>query len=370
MTILNVTTITEWRGGDAGMYTVYHLLADKPDITQYILCPHDSVLAGKCKKDGAACFTYKKNALKLINVTKAIIRICKEHGVNVIHAHDSSALNAGLLAKRFLPKETTLIFTRKRNNPIKKSPLSRYKYAHPSISRIVCLSDAVAAIFDDVVKDKSKVQTIYDAVDVEKVAAHRSKGLLRRQLGLSEDTRIVGNVASLTDQKDIPTFIETAGLIMDRRGDLPVHFVIIGDGPLRDQMIAYAKEKQVDGVMSFIGFRDDVLDLLPEFDTLLLTSIVEGLPITIFEAFACKVPVVATKAGGVAEAVIHNGTGFVCNIKDTNCLADHVLDILRSPEFAHRLREKGYEKVMNEFNLPVLKNNYYNFYRSLTNKRL
>ena len=73
MKILNITSITELRGGDTQMYTVYNLLKDKKDITQYILCPHNSTLAEICKKDDANHFTYKKKKFKLFNLTLAII---------------------------------------------------------------------------------------------------------------------------------------------------------------------------------------------------------------------------------------------------------------------------------------------------------
>ena len=106
MKILNITSITELRGGDAQMYTVYNLLKDKSDLKQYILCPEDSVLAGICKKDNAQFFTYKKNKLKLINLVIAIVKICRKESISVIHIHDSTALNAGLLAMKFLNKKS------------------------------------------------------------------------------------------------------------------------------------------------------------------------------------------------------------------------------------------------------------------------
>ena len=92
MKILNITSITELRGGDVQMYTVYNLLKDKSDLKQYILCPEDSVLAGICKKDNARFFIYKKNKLKLINFVIAIVKICRKESISIIHIHDSTAL--------------------------------------------------------------------------------------------------------------------------------------------------------------------------------------------------------------------------------------------------------------------------------------
>jgi len=67
MKILNITTITEWRGGDAQMYTIYNLLKDKKDLKQFILCPSDSVLATTCERDKAEYFTYTWNHPRLFH---------------------------------------------------------------------------------------------------------------------------------------------------------------------------------------------------------------------------------------------------------------------------------------------------------------
>src|SRR6218665_912717 len=118
MKILNVTSITELRGGDAQIYMIYKLLDNKDNLKQYILCPDDSILASICKNDNARFFTYKKNYFKLFNLVRAIIRICKKESINIVHIHDSSALNAALIALSFLDKSISLVLSRKRNNKI------------------------------------------------------------------------------------------------------------------------------------------------------------------------------------------------------------------------------------------------------------
>ncbi|WP_431244873.1 glycosyltransferase [Flavobacterium sp. P21] len=135
MKILNITSGTELRGGDVQMYTVYKLLKDKKDLNQFILCPENSTLASICKNDNANFYTYKKNSIKLLNLIIAIIKITKKESIDILHIHDSSALNAGLIALKFLKKTTHLILSRKRNNKIKDKFLNRYKYSHSGIKK-------------------------------------------------------------------------------------------------------------------------------------------------------------------------------------------------------------------------------------------
>lgn len=366
MKILNVTTIREWRGGDNQMYTIFKLLQDKKDVPQFILCPENSVLAQKCKADGISCYTYDRTRMKLVHLTKEIVKICKEQQIDLIHAHDSSALNGALLSLLFLPKKVKILLSRKRNNPIKEKFLNKWKYSHPRIVKIVSVSKAVEAIFDNIVPDKERLVTIYDAVDVSHFSSRPNQNLLHQEYRLSPETKIVGNIAGLTEQKDIHTFIDTAKLILENNSkNIPIKFFVVGDGDLKAELMEYIKKNKLEDSVFFTGFRNNVADLLVEFDVLLMTSISEGLPLTIYEAFASKVPVVSTKAGGIAEVVIENKTGFLAEIKDAKSLAEKVLHVLENTEVSKKVTEEAFEIVKKNHDLNVMKENYYKFYKTL-----
>ncbi|MBP6180658.1 glycosyltransferase [Flavobacterium sp.] len=365
MKILNITSVMELRGGDSQMYTIYNLLKDKSDFKQYILCPENSVLSRICKKDTASFFTYKKNKLKLINLVIAIVKICRKESISIIHIHDSTALNAGLLAMKFLNKSTSLILSRKRNNRIKNKFLNRYKYSHPSIKKIVCVSKAVEAIFENIIPDKERLLTIYDAIDVAKFAGKESQNILHKEFNFSPETIIIGNIAGLTNQKDIYTFIDTAKKIKDKNNtNQPIKFVIIGDGPLKNDLTAYTKSLHLQNEVFFTGFRNNIADLLPEFHVFLTTSITEGLPLTVYEAFACKVPVVATKAGGIPEVVLNLETGFLSELKDSEMLSENVLEILTNTYLKENIKTNAFNLVYKNHDLSVMEENYYQFYRN------
>ncbi|MFI0491318.1 glycosyltransferase family 4 protein [Flavobacterium sp.] len=366
MKILNITSITELRGGDMQMYTVFKLLKDKSDLNQYILCPENSILAGICKKDNVPFFTYKKNTLKLINLVVAIIKICRKESITVVHIHDSTALNAGLIAMKFLEKSTSLILSRKRNNKIKNKFLNRYKYSHPSIKKIVCVSKAVEAIFENILPNKSNLLTIYDAIDVAKFANKQNRNLLHQEFNFTPETSIIGNIVGLTNQKDIFTFIDTAKKIKEKNNtNHPIKFVIIGDGSLKEELITYTEINKLEKDIYFTGFRNNVADLLPEFNVFLITSITEGLPLTVYEAFACKVPVVATKAGGIPEVILNGKTGFLAELKDSEILSDSVLELLTNSVLEKNIKNNAFDLVNKNHDLKVMENNYYSFYKSL-----
>lgn len=366
MNVLNVTTMVGIRGGDMQMYTAYNLLKEYKDVNQFILCPETSDLAKMCERDHAQYYTYKKNKFKVFNTVGAIIKICRKEKIDVLHIHDSTALTYALMALKFLPSSIQLVLSRKRNNRIKDKFLNRYKYSHPRIVKIVSVSKAVEAIFDNIITDKTKLVTIYDAIDVQKYASKKSLNLIHEEYNLSPDTKIVGNIAGLTNQKDIFTFVDTAKKILEKSNRLyPIKFVVVGNGVLMDDLTAYIKELGLQGDVFLMGFRNNAADLLPEFDVFLMTSITEGLPLTIYEAFAARIPVVSTDAGGIREVLIHEKTGLMTAVKDTEALSDNVIRILKDDAFKERIVRNAYTTVIENHDLKTMKENYYKFLRSL-----
>lgn len=366
MNILNVTTMVGIRGGDMQMYTVYNLLKEYDDMNQFILCPENADLAKMCERDHAQYYTYKKDRFRVFNTISAIIKICRREKIDVLHIHDSTALNYALIALKFLPSSIKLILSRKRNNRIKDKFLNRYKYSHPRIIKIVSVSKAVEAIFDNIIHDKERLLTIYDAIDVSKYAAKKNLNLIHEEFKLSADTKIVGNIAGLTNQKDIFTFIDTAKKVLDKlHGTLPVKFVVAGNGVLMDDLMAYIKELGLQEDVFLLGFRSNAADLLPEFDVFLMSSITEGLPLTIYEAFAAQIPVVSTDAGGIREVLIHEKTGLMTRIKDSEALSDNVIRILKDDALKETIVKNAYKTVTDNHDLTTMKENYHNFFKSL-----
>lgn len=362
MNILNVTSIVEWRGGDAQMYTIYLLLKKHPEFNQYILCPNQSVLFEKGTKEGENIIGYQRKN-KVFSLVKPIIKLVKKHNITVLHIHDSSALSAALLAKPFLPKNCKIIYSRKRNNPIKSGLSRKWKYNSPWIYKIVSVSKAVEQIYKDIDTPDSKLQTIYDAIDVKQFANKPKSHLIHKEMGWDVSTKIIGNVASLTDQKDLITFIETAEKIVEQENN--VRFVIIGKGEKEDDLKTLVASKNLTEYIIFLGFKKNVADYLNEFDILLMTSISEGLPLVIYEAFASRVPIVSTNAGGIAEVVISGENGFVTPLKAVDQLANHCLSILNNDDLKRQFQEKSFELVNKQFDLKNLEENYYQFYKSI-----
>ncbi|CAN5212857.1 glycosyltransferase family 4 protein [soil metagenome] len=362
MRILHVSTIREWRGGDNQMLTTYNILKGHPELSQVILCPENSVLLQKCKDEGIPVYSAPKNSKFSLVFLKTIIRVIKKENIDVLHVHDSTALTLSLLALRFLSK-VKLVYSRKRNNRIKSNFFKKLKYNNPRITRIVCVSQAVKDVLLPVLKNPEKAIVIYDGIDVNKFANPTTTPNLRREYRLKPDSILIGNIAGLTRQKDLFTFLDAAEIILKDNED--INFVIVGEGPLGDELKDHAIKLGISDRVFFAGFRKEIPSILAEFDIFLISSETEGLPLSVMEAFAAKVPVVATNAGGTGEAVKHGITGMISPTKEAGELAINTKELLQNPTLRASIIENAFELVQENFTLQVMEKEYLAFYKSL-----
>ena len=155
------------------------------------------------------------------------------------------------------------------------------------------------------------------------------------------DGTIVGNVARLAEQKDHRTLLEAAALVRARRPD--VRFAIAGDGELREELEHQANE--LGDHVVILGNRSDVPDLLASFAVFAHPSRYEGLCISVLEAQAAGVPVVATPVGGIRETVVDGETGYLVPPGDAEALAERIVHVLDHPDEARRVADEARRRV-------------------------
>lgn len=363
MKILHISTIIEWRGGDNQLLTTIKILKKSEGIKHEVLCAKGSVLSEKCEAEKIPFYTASRKSKFSFPFLKKIIEVVKKNRIDVIHVHDSNALSLTSIAIKFLP-DVKLIYSRKRNNRVKNSFLKRIKYNNIRINGIICVSNAVKEVLIPVLNEPEKIQVIYDGIDVENISKSVTSNILRKEYNISPNTKIVGNISGLSKQKDLFTFLDAAKIIKDNfNGN--IKFFVVGEGPLEKDIKTYAVDLHLSENVIFTGFRNDIHKVLPEFDLFLISSQTEGLPLSILEAFSCRVPVVATAAGGTGEAVKHRKTGMLSPIQDATHLADNALELFQNPTLATVIRNNAFQLVSEEFTLRKMEENYYNYYKSL-----
>lgn len=350
MKIIHVSSALSWRGGEQQIAYLLVELA-KRNIPQVVFCPEGSPLHSFCKKNGIAVKTYRKRSGFDFLIALQLTLLCRKAERPIIHAHDSHSHTAAFLSVAFFMNKVPIVLHRRVSFLIKRNLLSDIKYNHSAITHIICVSDHARAQVNSRLLKTDKTVTIHDGIDLSKFTEKKAGNILRNTYNIQSKHTLIGNISALTAEKDFFTFIDTAGILLSKYPDF--RFFIIGDGPQKQIIAEYIKEKGIQHKVIMTGFLDNIPDILPELDLFLFTSANEGLGTTLLDAFACKIPVVSTNAGGIPEIVKNNLTGLLAGVKQPHELASAVEKILNDNELKTRLVEKALAAVQ-EFSAEIM----------------
>ncbi len=147
-----------------------------------------------------------------------------------------------------------------------------------------------------------KIVTIKLGFDLQPfLQCYERKYILRKRIGVSDDTILIGIVGRLVPIKNHKMFLDSASLLLKKTKDRKIHFLIIGDGELRQSLEKYAIENDLADHVIFYGWEKNIPMIYADLDILALTSLNEGTPVSIIEAMAASVPVVTTDVGGIKD---------------------------------------------------------------------
>ena len=189
---------------------------------------------------------------------------------------------------------------------------------------------------------------VYSSIDIERVQAKNNGPSIRHEFNLN-DKIIVAIIAALSPEKDHITFLKAANILLKRNKNF--HFLIVGKGKEEENIRLFINEHNLASSVTLTGFRDDVPNVLSESNYFTMTSTEEGLGSSILEAFANKIPVVATDVGGIPEIVIHGESGLLAQKGDIEAIASHILALENNTDLKQTLIDNAYNIVKNKFNI-------------------
>lgn len=172
---------------------------------------------------------------------------------------------------------------------------------------------------------------------------------IRKEFGIGSETPLFGIIGRLKPQKDLPTFLRAAAQILDERPDS--RFLIVGEGPLRDELEAEAKRLNLIPAVIFAGMRKDIPAIMNALDVMVLSSRWEGLPVILLEAMAASRAVVSTAVDGVKGVVIPNETALLVDVEDPVALAQACLRLAGNPDLRAALGVAGLKRVSTLYSL-------------------
>ena len=270
-----------------------------------------------------------------------LLRTVRRDRIDVVHIHSPMPAAMARPVLRLFAPRTRIIYT-EHNRWDRFEPATRWA------NRLTFgLNHESFAVSEDCrqsmpPKTRSHVTTLIHGVDLADVRSHSADRVdARAELGVSDDTVVVGIVANFRKQKNYPLLLEVAAsLTMD---DPKLLFVSIGQGPLQEELEARHRELGLGDRFRFLGFRNDVLRMMSALDVFCLSSDHEGLPVAVMEAKALGLPIVSTSVGGIPAAVTDGVDGMLVPPGDQGALSGALAKVAGNAELRSDLAEHSAE---------------------------
>jgi glycosyltransferase involved in cell wall biosynthesis len=301
----------------------------------------------------------------------SLIRLIFKEKPDIVHTHSSKGGILGRMAAR-IAGVPHIIHT----------PHGHVFYGHfgPFASKIFVrverifsrFTDRMVALTDGEKNDyinlsvcsPEKLLKIHSGVDVNKfMQANGNRVEKRRSLGLDQNEAVIGFVGWLLPIKGPDYLLKAMDYVW--QGHPEASLVLVGKGDMDVDLRAEALKKNANGKVKFLGWREDIDEIVPLFDMLVLPSLNEGMGRVLVEAMAAGKPVVASRVGGIPDLVRHGETGYLVPPADEKALADSIKKLLDDPGNAWEMGQQG-KKLCQQFSLEAMIEKLDDLYSSLT----
>jgi len=277
--------------------------------------------------------------------------VFRRHAVDLIHAHQYTPFLYSLLARLRHRRAAILFLEHGRHQPDypRRKRIWMNRLLLRRRDRVLGVGEAVrqALIVNEGIP-ADRVGVIYNGIPLSRYqTGPEVRSEVRTELGLAPDAFVLIQVARLDPIKDHATAVRTFARVLKHRPD--AHFLIVGDGPERAAIQGLRQSLGLERQVHLLGTRTDVHRLLAAADVFLLTSTSEGIPLTVIEAMAAELPVVATNVGGLAEVVQDGVTGFLAPAGDDEGIESHILHLVADEVKRKRMGRHGQERATGEF---------------------
>lgn len=306
-------------------------------------------------------FIQKKEGLDIKLIFK-LRKLYKVLDIDLVHTHNAAQWFYGILAGIGLSRPVIIHTQHSVLRIEERKLLYVLRLLANRTSEIVCVAKYVADYMSKEGKiNDRKVEVIYNGIDVNKFKFCFDERIKKNSLGIPGEFKVVGNIARLAPIKNHKSLLEAFKIVLQQRPNTIL--LIAGGGVLLDELKHYSQELEIAKSVFFLGDRRDIPELLKVMDIFVLSSLSEGLSMTLLEAMSAALPIVATKVGGNSEVIEDNKTGLLVPSKSPERLAKAIIWLLDNREIAMAMGQEGQRIAMERFSIEKMITEYQNLYR-------
>ena len=315
----------------------------------YFLPWKDAMVASlESQSAEVTCFSARSNATILL-AARQVAGHLKSWKADLLHCHMPMAGAVGRVAGKLagIPVVYTEHNKMERFHPLTRwLNLTTWRWQEQVIAVSGDVADSIRAHADS----RVPVRVVLNGINVDYFRRDRAdREAVRRCFGIPMHAPVVGTVAVFRVQKRLQDWLEAARRL--REGYPDIHFLLVGDGPLRKELLAHTARLGLQEVVHFAGLQDDVRPYLAAMDVYMMSSLFEGLPVALLEAMSMECAVVCTAVGGIPEAVSDDENGFLVEPCNPELLAQVTGAVLASPERLRRCGEQARRTVEERFSM-------------------
>ncbi len=331
-----------------------------------VLClERPGLLAKQAEELGARVFCVNKPPGLTPRLVQDIEQVLRQEMPAVIHTHQIGALlYAGAAAKRAGISNVVHTEHGKHYQTSRRRQWMAW-WAAKCARRFFCVSSDILREVERLkIAPRKKLAVIENGVEVAKFAAPCDTAAVRGGLGIPEGVLVVGTVGRLAAIKSQDVLLKGFAKIDKVGGRLP-HLVLVGNGPLENELRALSRQLGVEDRVHFAGYQADPAPFFRIMDVFALTSSSEGMPLSILEAWAAAVPVVASRVGGLPELIEDEQTGLLFDAGNESMLAMKVSGLLGDREKRRTMGCTAHHLAASRFDVSVMAKNYHRAYEEL-----
>lgn len=330
-------------------------------VENLLLAPRDSSIAAAVGTS-ARVMEFQSFGDFDLGLAPRVASLMSRERVDLLHVHSRRGADLyGGIGARLSSKPCVL--SRRVDNP--GTPIwSGLKYR--LYDRIIAISEGIRSVLVGEGVDPNRVVTVRSALDpAPYIDASRrvDRRLFRVRLGLPENSFLIGMVAQFIERKGHRYLIEAFRSIVHRHD--ACHLLLYGKGPLQPEISAQVQRSGLVGRVHLFGFVEDLEQQLPALDLVVHPAEMEGLGVSLLQAAASEIAVVASKVGGIPEAVLDGYTGVLVDPGSVDQLVDAISNLVHSDSKRLAMGRAGRERVLSDFSTSAMVEGNLKVYRSI-----
>lgn len=298
---------------------------------------------------------YGRHKFRTVQKLAAYIRT---NNIDVVHCHNFSPHFYGTMAG--LVSGVPAITTKHGSHTL--NPHYRFwlnRVASLFSKKIVCVSNDAQVIARQEERDPAKkLITILNGIDTDRFCG-TDKGI-KGPYPPKGENRVIGIVARLSAEKDHKTLINAFSIVKKTIND--VVLLVVGDGPALEANRLLARTLGLDNSISFLGSRHDIPELMASMDIFVLSSLSEGISLTLLEAMASRLPIVCTNVGGNPEVVADGKTGYIVPPYNPIAMAEKIIALLQDRLLRENFGNAGLARAIDQFSIKAVMKRYEKIY--------